>query len=225
MFHHGRTRERITAKESVVVRSSVRISGLEVGHQDVDRCLPFACGDVPRPGDPIPAEHGRRLGVVHGSGVHDQIADPAHAQSRPRGQDPDAAAAKLEIDLTGDPRLNPGGKNVIEVRAFNGAGYLRSRGVVREFDADGPRPAERPQVWAVIAGTSKYRGEALELRYAAKDAEDFATALSLAGERLFGKGKVHLTLLSTGRTKAEEQPTRDNLLKALDRSPRTRHCT
>ena len=35
-------------------------------------------------------------------------------------------------------------------------------------------------VWALVAGVSDYRGEEVDLRYAAKDAEDFAQALKVS---------------------------------------------
>jgi WD40 repeat protein len=136
--------------------------------------------------------------------------------ARPEGTDPKAPKLKLEIDLRGDRRVKPGGQNVIEVQAFNAEGYLRSRGMERLFEAEGKEEKEPPELWAVVVGVSKYGNSNLELRYAAKDAEDFAHALQVASTRLFGKDKVHRTLLTTAQTSADDQPTRKNLVKALE---------
>src|SRR5262249_1272904 len=91
-----------------------------------------------------------------------------------------------------------------------------SRGMVREFDGPGKAAADPPALYAVIVGVSKYRGDKLDLRYAAKDAEDFAAALKLGAERLFRPERVHVTLLTAAP--AEARPTRaapDRALGAL----------
>ncbi len=142
------------------------------------------------------------------------------ADARAPGQDPDARSLQLEIDLANDPRLRPGEKNRIEVQAYNAEGYLRSRGFEVEAVAPGPRRIDPPELWAVVAGVSDYRGAGLKLRYAAKDAEDFARAVRLAGDRLFGAARVHLTLLST--SPGEKEPTRDNLVAALGAAGKAR---
>ncbi len=131
--------------------------------------------------------------------------------ARPRGAD-DAKADKLDLhfDLSNDPRVVPGKKNTVEVVAFNADGSLCSRGMVREFEVPGAAGADPTQLYAVVAGVSKYRDDKLNLRYAAKDADDFATALTLAANRFFGADKVHVTRL-TGATR----PGRAELDKAL----------
>src|SRR5207249_2432821 len=52
--------------------------------------------------------------------------------------------------------------------------------------------------------------------YAAKDAEDFASALHLAGERLFGADKVSITLLVAADGSKTPRPDRANLVKTLE---------
>ena len=111
--------------------------------------------------------------------------------------------------------------NVVEVAAFNADGYLSSRGMVRRFRGPG-LVAPPPRLYAVVAGVSKYRGRGIDLHYAAKDAEDFAAALGLAATRMLDADHVHITLLSTDQHKPENQPTRDNLVKALSELKNTR---
>ncbi len=150
------------------------------------------------------------------------------ADARGARPDPNAATLTIPVELAGDPRLQPGQKNIIEVQAFNAEGYLRSRGM--EFEVDDPRaavPAEKPELWTLVVGVSRYQGGAINLRYAAKDAKDFAGALRIAGARLFGADNVHLTLLTSAdpdgmaqasapaKPNANDAPSRENIVAAL----------
>jgi hypothetical protein len=144
------------------------------------------------------------------------------ADARPRGTNPDADKLQLEVPLAGDPRLKPGEDNAIEVQVFNAEGYLRSRALIVHY-IDRGRPRETPpEVWAVVAGVSRFRNPALELRYAAKDADDFAHALAIAAARLFGRDHLHLTVLTSTQADADRQPTRANLVKALEAARKAR---
>jgi len=129
------------------------------------------------------------------------------ADARGAAPDPEAKALSLSVPLAGDPRLRPGEENTIEVEAYNAEGYLRSRGMRVKFTPKGE--ADKPvHLWAVIAGVSDYRGDAIDLRYAAKDAADFAVALKTAAAGLFGAERVHVTHL--------DQPDRADLVAALE---------
>lgn len=139
----------------------------------------------------------------------------ASSDARPRGADPEAAKLTVQLDLSNDPRLEPGKKNRVEILAYNAEGYLCSRGMVREIEPEGEKKADPPELWAVIVGVSDYRGDAIDLKFAAKDADDFATAVRVAGNRLFGADHVHLTkLTTTGDVKA--YPNRANILLAME---------
>ena len=132
-----------------------------------------------------------------------------------RGPKPDenAKEATLSIDLKGDPRLVPG-KNRVEVIAYNADGSVASRGAVREFD-EPPAKAAEPTFRAVVCGVSAYKNASLDLRYAAKDADDFAAAVALAAANLFGKDRTRVAAL-TSSGDAKSKPTRANVLAALD---------
>jgi hypothetical protein len=66
----------------------------------------------------------------------------------------------------------------------------------------------------VVGGVSKYRGNGLNLCYAAKDAKDFAVALRLAARRFFGADNVRVALLMGACD--DTRPTRANLVRALE---------
>lgn len=137
------------------------------------------------------------------------------ADARGPKDDPDAKALELKVDLPPDhPLLIPGKKNVIEVYAYNNENYLRSRGLQVLYDVP-DRPKSVTQLWAVVGGVSDYSGDKIDLRYAAKDAEDFAKALKTGGTRLFGAEKVQTTLLTTAQP-GNSWPTRTLILKALE---------
>jgi WD40 repeat protein len=151
--------------------------------------------------------------------------------ARPRDAAPNAAKMDIKVDLADDPRVVPGKKNKVVVLAYNADGSLSSRGVEREFDGPGeaPKVVEKPAIHAVIVGVSKYSGEKLNLRYAAKDAEDFATAFRLAASGLIDdpellkkgmKSQVNLTLLNAAE--GYGRPSRANIIKALESLKATR---
>ena len=135
-----------------------------------------------------------------------------------RGADvnPDAAELDIGVDLTNHPYLIAGRDNIIEVRALNAEGYLSSRGVTVNYQPPGTVPIEKPTLWAIVAGVSDYTGDRIDLRYAAKDAQDMGQALQLGAARLFGAERMQLTLL-TG-TDARSAPTKTNIKQAFERT-------
>ena len=143
--------------------------------------------------------------------------------ARPRGVD-DANAPKLEVpvDLSTDPRAVPGKKNKVEILAYNADDSLSSRGLVREFDAPGAAVTEKPKLYAVIVGVSKYRGDKINLKFAAKDAENFAKALKLGSERLFKPENVKIFQLTSAEGSKDVRPDRANLIKALEALKKTK---
>src|SRR5205085_2171724 len=123
--------------------------------------------------------------------------------------DPAAVNATLQVDLAGAHVL-PGRKNQIRIVTWNAEGYLSSRGLDLDWEPAG-RKEDRPiELYAIVAGISTYGAEHLKLTFAAKDAQDMATALSAGGRRLFGADKVHLTLLCDAGNPQALLPTRAN---------------
>ena len=137
------------------------------------------------------------------------------ADARGPKPNPDAKEITVPLDLKNDPRIIPGARNKVEVVAYNADGSLASRGAVREFDVEPPAKPPDPTFRALVCGVAAYKNSALNLRYSAKDADDFATAVELAAANLFGKDRTKVVrLTSTGDAKSK--PTRANILKALD---------
>ena len=89
--------------------------------------------------------------------------------------------------------------------AYNAEGYLRSRGVVVTVPPEGEKP--ETELWALVVGVSNYADPSLRLRFAAKDAKDFAQAVEVAAARMFQPERTHITTLT--------DPTREQVLAAL----------
>ena len=132
------------------------------------------------------------------------------ADARGPSADPQAGQLDLSVDLTEARGTLPGEENEVRVVAWNRDGYLSGRGAVVPWRAPGRRIEAAPELWAVVGGVSDYDGEGFDLRYAGRDARDFATALEIGGERLFGADRVHLTLLSDEGVEWALAPTRSN---------------
>ncbi len=140
--------------------------------------------------------------------------------------EPTAKQADLTVEIP--PKRLRAGASKIEVVAWNLDGSVRSRGSEINFNSGNER-AETKGVevikisvdkkpseinfYAIVSGISDYEGSALDLRYAAKDAEDISKALTLAARKYFcneelaGKkpcGRVHLRLLSTEKEKSSQ---------------------
>lgn len=137
------------------------------------------------------------------------------ADARPEKFDPKDGKAELTIDLS--KGFFRGKDDKVQIVTWNEKGDLSGRGLVRDVD-DAPAAAKpEPKLYAIVVGTSKYANDKLDLRYAAKDAEDFAKALRIGSERHFGKDNVVMSLLSTsGKPAPEQLPTRENLRKAFE---------
>jgi WD40 repeat protein/uncharacterized caspase-like protein len=135
------------------------------------------------------------------------------ADARPAGFDSKAKKATLSIDLHG--ALMPGEENAIRVVAWNQEGYLSSRGSELMWKAAGTADKKKPELYAIVSGISNYASPDLHLNFAAKDADDAAHAIKIAGERFFGADHVHIVLLST-TDKTGNSPSKANLQRAFE---------
>ncbi|MGB0982750.1 MAG: caspase family protein [Saprospiraceae bacterium] len=119
--------------------------------------------------------------------------------------------------------------NQISLQVYNEKGWLHSGFLTKNYtntvNARGANTAtnqplrlkkrHKPTFYALIIGTSDYRGEALDLSFADKDAADIANALELAGQSLFGAANTKVELLNTSQSK-EKQPSKENIKAAFE---------
>ncbi len=130
--------------------------------------------------------------------------------------DPHVQQLVMQADVSSLPYYRPGADNQVEVKAYNAEGYLASRGRLGSFASRHRAPPEPPQFWAVVVGTHDYRGDELDLRFPAKDAQAMHKALSAASANLFGEERTHLQLLSTAEDGS--RPSRESIAAAFERT-------
>jgi WD40 repeat protein len=125
----------------------------------------------------------------------------------------DADSLSLSIDISGFSGLLPG-TNSIEVITSNMEGSLTSRGIQLDFEHKKEK-TEAPSVYILCSGVSDYEGNAIDLKYAAKDAEDMASALELAASELFGTDRTHVFRLTSAQMQKDKKPNRENILATI----------
>lgn len=140
------------------------------------------------------------------------------------GKTVDTKAASVNLSIEVPQEKLRAGANKIEVVTWNLEGDVRSQNseiIINETAKKGVEVIKIPSAkkpseinfYAVVSGISDYEGGELDLRYAAKDAEDIAKALTLAARKYFCNDelankkpceRVHIKLLSTEREKESQ---------------------
>ncbi len=136
------------------------------------------------------------------------------ADARGEGVDPEAERLSLKLNLKDHPYLQSGVDNRIEVKAYNKEGYLVSRGVNAFYNPGGEDIVEKPDLYLLTSGVSDYTGDQIDLKYAAKDADDIRKALQIGAERLFGVDNTYSYHYSSNVS--NQVPTRQNLKDAFN---------
>lgn len=84
-----------------------------------------------------------------------------------------------------------GEDNTVGVRAMTSGNNISSRSTVIDEEPI-QKNTDPPNLFAVIVGVSDYKGEGLDLHYAAKDAKDFANALEATSKKLLNNNGEHV---------------------------------
>jgi len=134
------------------------------------------------------------------------------ADARGEEVNPQADSVSISYSIADHPFLQPG-NNTIEVKAYNAEGWLVSRGVELVYQSE-QEERDPPRLFLLSIGVSDYTGEQIDLKYAAKDAEDMAAALQLGAHRLFGTEKTYTHLLTSEQN--DHLPTKENILATFD---------
>jgi len=137
------------------------------------------------------------------------------SDARDPNSDKNAQTVTINYKIDGHPYLKPGEANEIIVKSYNAEEYLSSRGKKIYYIPKGKKEDYDPTLYGIIIGTSNYSGDALDLKYAAKDAADFANALELTGNGYFEEGKVNIKLLTTQNEDFTTWPTKENIETAF----------
>ncbi len=104
------------------------------------------------------------------------------------------------------PYFIAGRENPVTVKAYTANNDISSRGAEIIQD-ETKKKGVAPNLYAVMIGVSDYKGPELQLKYAAKDAEDISAAISASAKKLLdttgGKEHVFMYNLTTGKNHYE----------------------
>ncbi len=96
-----------------------------------------------------------------------------------------------------------GKENSITVKSLTAKNSISSRSVSIN-EKRNEKSTALPNLYAVVVGVSDYKGEELDLSFAAKDAVDIASAIGVSAKKLLntdGKEHVFITNINTGATR------------------------
>ena len=112
----------------------------------------------------------------------------------------------------------PGANNIVTVKANTTGNDISSRGVIiRSARNDKISPAN-PNLYAVMIGVSDYKGDQLDLIYAAKDATDISTAISAAAKKLLNTNDTNHVFMYNLTTEKDHYllPEKKSIKMVLD---------
>lgn len=113
-----------------------------------------------------------------------------------------------------------GETNQVSVRSFIANDLIGSRGeLIIDSDLEKQKPPP-PNLYAVMIGVSDYKGEELDLKYAAKDAKDLSAALTISAQKLLNyDGQEHVFVYdlttSEGKYRLPEKEAIRKLLQEI----------
>lgn len=113
--------------------------------------------------------------------------------------------------------LVSGQQNLVSVKAYTEGNKISSRGLVIT-DSSSKKNVTAPNLYAVMVGVSDYKGDELDLKFAAKDATDIAGAIANAAKKLLNAdGKEHVFVYNL--TTAKDRyllPEKSNIKNILE---------
>ena len=149
------------------------------------------------------------------------------------GSPAESKSITLPIDLDDAPFV--AGDNTIRITAYDAANRIESHPAVAHYtktvaaaSAKGARVVAEEtalnagKFYAIVVGTSTFSSPDLpDLMFPAKDAESFATGIRLGAERLYGKDKIWMRVLTTNFKAGDPKtggglPTKQNIRAAFD---------
>ena len=113
--------------------------------------------------------------------------------------------------------LISGQQNQVSIKAYTEGNKISSRGLVIN-DSSSKKTVAAPNLYAIMVGVSDYKGDELDLKFAAKDATDIAGAVANAAKKLLNTdGKEHVFVYNLTTAKDRYQlPEKNNIKKLLE---------
>jgi WD40 repeat protein len=129
---------------------------------------------------------------------------------------PSASASTVALSIPlADAVYRSTGPNQIDVVAYSTRDRVASpvRGLLVPAVSSSPAKSTT-RLFGVFVGTSSFRNNTLNLRFAAKDAADMASAVRLGASRFLGAERVQIQVL-TSDASADSRPTKTNIQRAF----------
>jgi WD40 repeat protein len=131
----------------------------------------------------------------------------------------------LSVDLRDYNKFYLPGTNTLALRVYNEANWLKSQAYELAYTppaagkGTGSNTLQtlgnaKPELYAIVVGTSDYSGRELDLTFPDLDAAAMASALAAAGSRLF-EDRIHFKVLTTTGKTASEVPSKANIAAAF----------
>ncbi len=128
----------------------------------------------------------------------------------------DTTKNQFQYEIFRHPYLKRGTLNKITVEGYNEKGYrISHKRNVYFIDDRKKSDVSLPHLYAIIVGISDYKGNLIDLNYAAKDASDFASAIEMGAQNYLGKDHVHIYSLTTDGNDDQYYPSKENIEKAF----------
>ncbi|MEQ1585792.1 MAG: caspase family protein [Cyclobacteriaceae bacterium] len=134
---------------------------------------------------------------------------------------PEAPTASLKVFVGNHRNIIKGQENLIGVKAWNKDHWVVSRGQVVSYQSK-EMEQYKPAIHILSCGISDYTGDEIDLKYAAKDANDVSIAIQLGAKKLFGAERSYVYTLTTSQPK-EFYPTKTNILNAFEKISSAAH--
>jgi hypothetical protein len=119
----------------------------------------------------------------------------------------------------------PGEELKVKVIAKTANNSISSRGVVIDIESDEKTTFKKPSLHAIMIGVDDYKGDGLDLNYAAKDANDLQIVLQKSAQKFFNiddTSRVHFYNLTVNRSGANgnekikgKTPDRTNIINTI----------
>lgn len=111
-----------------------------------------------------------------------------------------------------------GKENPVTVKAYTADNAISSRGIIINEDKTQEKITAAPNLYAVMVGVSDYKDDELDLKYAAKDANDISAAVAASARKLLNSdGKEHVFVYDlTTSEKRYQLPEKNSVKKVLE---------
>jgi WD40 repeat protein len=140
------------------------------------------------------------------------------------GNAPEGKSLTLRIDLSNAPFTE--GDNLIRVTAYDAENRIESQEAlaryrvppaIKGFRIDPVDTAlDAGKFYAIVVGTSTFGDPKMDLAFPARDARNLAKGIQLGAERLYGKDRIWMRVLTSDASIPDALPTKANIRDAFN---------